>query len=396
MLLPRRRRKSAVALGLAHFEPFTSPGVLIDEPAKSSTDAMIRAPCARYVVAAAWLAAGTAEAAPAVPVEVAKARLEAVVLQVPLTGTVTARDRASLSPRVSGLVSEVHVTAGDRVDEGTLLLTLDPRLEELALEEAVAATAEARAALDEARRRRDEARDLGPRRGIPESEIRAAEATVRIEAAKLERLRAAERRRREIVARHRLYAPFAGVVARRLAEEGEWVETGQAVLELVGTERLRLDLRVPQEHYPHIDVDAPVTVQLDALPQRPVTGRISARVPVSEPGSRTFLLRVQLEDGEGGIIPGMSARALLRIAANERAVTVPRDAVLRDAYGATRVWSVQELDGAPVAVQRSVEVGRSFDGRTEIRAGVDAGERVVVRGNETLSEGQAVRVLNAD
>ena len=210
-----------------------------------------------------WLCiagAGNVHAQPVVPVEVARAVIVPVVTEIPLTGTVTARDHARLSARMDGLVSAVHVTAGDRVAQGTLLLSLDPTLEQLALVEAKAASAEARAALDEARRVRDEARRLGPKKGIPESEIRAAEAQVKIAETKLERLLAAERYKLELIVRHDLYAPFAGVVAQRLAEVGEWVDTGTPVLELVGTEHLRLDLRVPQEHYPYLDTDTEVTL----------------------------------------------------------------------------------------------------------------------------------------
>ncbi len=328
------------------------------------------------------------------PVEVALARLTPVVVEVPLTGTVTARDRASLSARVSGLVSAMHVTEGDWVDKGALLVSLDPALEKLGLMEAKAASAEARAVLAETRRRREEARRLGPRKGIAESEIRASEAQVEIAETKLERLLAAERYKQELVVRHDVYAPFTGVVARRLAEEGEWVDTGTPVLELVGTENLRLDLRVPQEHYPAINGDTRVSVRLDAMPSRSIDGHISAKVPVSDTGSRTFLLRVQLPSSEGDITPGMSAQARLRIPGSERVLTVPRDAVLRDAYGASRVWSLKDVDGAPVATQHTVQVGRSFEGNTELRNGLEPGVRVVVRGNETLREGQPVRVVN--
>lgn len=330
---------------------------------------------------------------PVVPVEVAEARLTPVVLEIPMTGTVTARDHASLSSRVSGLVSAVHVTTGDRVGKGAKLLSLDPTLEKLGLMEAKAASAEALAEADEARRRRDEARRLGPKKGIPETEIRAAEAEAKIAETKLERLHAAERYKQELVARHDVYAPFAGVVVRRLAEEGEWVDTGTPVLELVGTGNLRLDLRVPQEHYPYIDTDTGVSVRLDAMPSRSIDGRISAKVPMSDSSSRTFLLRVQLPAREEDVTPGMSAQARLRMASTERVLTVPRDAILRDAYGASRVWALEDVDGAPVATQRSVKVGRSFDGNTELRNGIEPGTRVVIRGNETLREGQAVRIL---
>ncbi len=347
---------------------------------------------------AAWLfaaAAWPALAEPVVPVEVVRARLTPVVMEIPLTGTITARDQASLSSRVSGLVSAVHATAGDRVDKGALLLSLDPTLEKLGLMEARAASAEARASLDEARRRWDEARRLGPKKGIAESEIRAAEAEVKIAQTKLERLLAAERYKQELIARHDVFAPFAGVVARRLAEEGEWVDTGKPVMELVGTEHLRLDLRVPQEHYPYIDTDTRVSVRLDAMPSQSIDGQISAKVPLSDTSSRTFLLRVELDNHEQGITPGMSAQARLRIPGNERVLTVPRDAILRDVYGASRVWTLKDVDGAPVATQHTVSVGRSFGGNTELRNGLEPGARVVVRGNETLREGQPVRVVNA-
>jgi len=352
----------------------------------------------RVVAVAVWLGAVVPwplRAGPVAPVEVARAQLTPVVVQIPLTGTVTARDHASLSSRVSGLVSAVHVTAGDRVDKGALLLSLDPTLEKLGLMEAKAASAEAQAILDEARRRRDEARRLGPSKGVAESDIRAAEAELKIARAKLERLHSAERYKDELVARHDVYAPFTGVVARRLAEEGEWVNTGTPVMEIVGTKNLRLDLRVPQEHYPYINTATRVSVRLDAMPSQKIDGHIIAKVPLSDSSSRTFLLRVQLSDNKQGVTPGMSAQARLRIPGEERVLTVPRDAILRDAYGASRVWALKDVDGAPVATQHTVQVGRSFDGNTELRTGLEPGARVVVRGNETLREGQAVRVVKS-
>ena len=334
-------------------------------------------------------------AGPVAPVEVARVQLASMVMEIPLTGTVTARDQASLSSRVSGLVSAVHATAGDRVEKGALLLSLDPTLEKLGLAEAEAASGEAQALLDEARRRRDEARRLGPTKGIPESEIRAAEADLKVAEARLERLRSAERYKQELVARHDVYAPFSGVIVRRLAEEGEWVDTGTPVLEIVGTKNLRLDLRVPQEHYPYINSDTRVSVRLDAMPLRAIDGHISAKVPLSDSSSRTFLLRVQLSSGDAGITPGMSAQARLHIPDEKRVLTVPRDAISRDAYGASRIWALAEVDGAPVATQHTIQVGRSFNGNTEIRGGIEPGTRVVIRGNETLREGQAVRIVKS-
>jgi RND family efflux transporter MFP subunit len=337
--------------------------------------------------------AASAEPGAGPRVSVVEARRAPLIEEIPLTGTITSARTAALSPRVSGLVREVRVEEGDAVAAGDVLLSLDPALGELALEAARAATAEARAEHAEARRQHEEARRLTANRSIPETQAKAAEAQVSIAAATVARLGAEERRQAEIVARHTVLAPFDGVVARKIAEVGEWVQTGTPVLELVGVDALRLDLRVPQEHYHRLRSDTEVEVRLDALPERRLEGRIATRVPVSDPDSRTLLVRVVLESADIAMMPGMSARAVFRIRATQDAVSVPRDAIVRHPDGGSSVWIVRRKQSQTTVSERRVRLGRGAAGSVAILGGIDAGATVVVKGNETLREGQRVQVV---
>ncbi len=357
-----------------------------------------RAGLNRFLFGAAIVAAQSSvidvSAQQPVPVVVAVVERARTDRDLKLTGTVTAERAASLSPRVSGLVARVHVDAGDRVAAGRTLVELDAELAKLALERAQAALAEARAQLAENERLHQEAASLVAKGFLPQTRLHAAEAERRVAAAAVERLEAERRQQAEIVRRHSVVAPFAGVVSRKLTDAGEWVQTGTPVLELVDTARLRVDVQVPQEHYRAISVGTPARVQLDAQAGRVLQGKVIARVPVNNPGARTFLARIEVTRGNMQVTPGMSAQVNLALRGEEKVVRVPRDAILRRADGSTSVWVAGEGETTTVT-QRPVQIGRSLRDTVDVYSGLDAGVRVVVRGNETLTEGQRVRVLNA-
>jgi RND family efflux transporter MFP subunit len=327
-----------------------------------------------------------------VPVMVAIVERAQVADELRLTGTVTSERVASLSTSVNGLVKRVRVDAGDRVSAGKALIDLDSAMAKLALNRTKAAVEEARAQLSEQQRLHDEAQEMFQRGLIPETRMHAAESGRRVAAARVDRLVAEQKEQEEIVRRHTVVAPFAGVVSKKFTDPGEWVETGTAVLELVDTRRLRVDVQVPQERYRQIAVGLPVSIELDANAGRLLKGKVVARVPVSNPGARTFLVRVKVANGAREMAPGMSARVVIALREGRSTVRVPRDAILRKPDGSTSVWIVNQED-KPAVSERQVELGRSLRGWIDVKSGIDAGMRVVVRGNETLREGQKVRIL---
>ena len=323
--------------------------------------------------------------------EISQSERQPVVQVVTVSGTVTSPQSATLSPSIGGLVEETRVDAGDRVDKGSILVTLDSELARLALERAIAEQTQARIAVEDARRRLAEAEDVGPKRGIAETEIKSLRAEVTRNEAALKAAAAAARQQDAVVRRHEVRAPFTGVVSQRLAQVGEWVNPGDGLVELVATEGLRFDFRVPQIYYARLDEDTRIDLTLDAVPDEVVAGRVQSIVPVKDPGARTFLLRVVSDEQHRlPVTPGMSARAAIRVDTGREAVVVPRDAVLMYPDGRKTVWVVEREEGDSIVHERRVQAGLEFDGLVEIQSGLEAGIDIVTRGNEALRNGEVV------
>jgi RND family efflux transporter MFP subunit len=346
----------------------------------------------RNVLAVLFLCASAVPAAfAASPVEISQSERRPVAQVVTVSGTVTSPQSAILSPSIGGLVEETLVDAGDRVEKGSILVKLDSELARLTLERSIAEETQARIALDDARRRLAEAEDVGPKRGIAETEIKSLRAEVTRNEAALEAAVAAARQQDAVVRRHEVRAPFTGVVSRRLAQVGEWMNPGDGLVELVATEALRFDFRVPQTYYAGINADTQVDLTLDAVPDEIVSGRVQAIVPVKDPGARTFLLRVVTDTTHSlPVTPGMSVRAAIRIDTGREAVVVPRDAVLMYPDGRRTVWIVVTEGDKAVVRERRIQPGLEFDGLVEVQGGLEAGLDVVTRGNEVLRDGEVV------
>lgn len=319
-----------------------------------------------------------------------------LIEEVSVTGSVISTRIAKLSTEVSGIVESMAIEMGDQVRAGDEILQLNSELDKLSLAAARAATERAIQELEDAKRRLDDAKTLAKRHSVSANEIESLAAEVRIDGAGVKRFRAEQQRQAAQLKRHKLMAPFAGVISRRLVEQGEWIQPGDAVAELIATEGLRIDFQVPQSVYAKLDKATKILISLDALPGRTFDGVIESIIPVTDPGTRTFLIRTALDDLQVKLAPGMSASAVLRLNTGTRGVVVHRDALIRYPDGRVTVWVVnQEGDRATVS-ELQVKTGLSFNGKVAIISGLAADTTVVVQGNEALRDRQSVSIKRAE
>jgi RND family efflux transporter MFP subunit len=350
----------------------------------------------------AWLVllfvlAGNSFAAPkGAPVVFASVKTAQISNELQLTGSVTSPRVASLSVSTAGLIHSLVVEEGSEVTVGDVLLSLDGELARLSARRAAADVDQINLELADTRRRLDEAKSLRKVKSIAESAIKSLEAEVAAKQAAAASARADAAYQLAVVARHTLKAPFSGVVASKLAEQGEWVNPGDPVLRLVSLSPLRLDFSIPEAYVGQIAAGTPIRVQSNAYPHRSYTAKVLVAVPVGQAGSRTFLLRAILNTespGGGGLKPlhpGMSVRAWLLLAQGREGLLVPRDAVLRLPDGGSIVWVKAAGDEGLIVEERRVMLGLAAQGEIEIVEGLVAGDSVVVVGNEALQPGQAV------
>ncbi|AFJ03097.1 efflux transporter, RND family, MFP subunit [Methylophaga frappieri] len=328
------------------------------------------------------------------PVTIVKPVLTDTGERIQLSGSFSAERQAMLSPRMDGLVKSVRVDAGDAVKQGDLLIELDSVLTQLQLTQARATSQEAQAAVTEAKRLVEEAERLRGDNYISATELANRKANLAVTEAALAAAKANASRVDEERRRHQLTAPFDGVISAKMTEAGEWINRGDQVLELVSLEQVRLDINVPQERFTYLNKDSQITIYPDALPNQSLTGKVIAIVPVSNPQARSFLVRAVVDDPQVTLLPGTSATAAITLKSNQQpGLSLPRDAVLRHPDGGRSVFVVNADN---TVSRQSVVIQQETPQSVIVSEGLAQDDRVVLRGNEVLKQGNTVSIVEGN
>jgi HlyD family secretion protein len=331
-----------------------------------------------------------------VPVDVAtvaRGRVEQTVTNS-RAGTVRTRRRAKLSPEVGGRVSAIPHREGDRVRAGDVVLELDPELQRaksmVAEREAAAAAARrGEACLGAERAQRELVRNRGLVQGgfisadlldRVESAAQAAAAACDAAQAGEQSARAGAELARHELAKTVLRAPFDGIVAEVGIEVGEWTTPSPPALPVPPV----IDILDPTSIYvsaPMDEVDSgrirlgmPARLTVDSIPGKSFPGRVTRVAPYVvdlEEQNRTVEIEAEFEDAAlaATLLPGTSADVEVILDGRDDVLRIPTSALL--ASGGVLI-----VEGSRLA-ERAAEIGlRNWD-QTEIRAGLDAGDRVV-------------------
>ncbi|ALP52112.1 hypothetical protein Tel_02560 [Candidatus Tenderia electrophaga] len=319
---------------------------------------------------------------PAAPVEVAEAQVRALAPVIWVAGTVTSLDDANIAAEVAGRLVTV-ADEGDPLERNDVLARLDDTLFKADVAEARAAVASEQANLTFLRREVDRLQRLARQNNAAQTQLEQTLAQRDASQNNLEAARARLQIAQERLARTVLRAPFAGVVVRRAKRAGEWVNGGDAVLQLVDTERLEIETTAPVALRPFLSLGQRLKIKTD---RQQGTATLRAVVPVADVQSR--LLRLRLEIAGGEWLAGQPVKVALPTAQPQEVLSVPRDAlVLR--RGGSYLFKVNT---DTTAEQVFVDVGIADGEFIQVGGNLDAGDRVVIRGNERLRPGQPVRV----
>ena len=316
-----------------------------------------------------------------------------------VTGSVFSRRYSKLSSEVEGLVSRVVPEIGAYVRAGDVICHIDETFAQLDLRDAAFRRERAAAALAEAKRQYDEGIRLSQEKIVAESDLATLKSNTRIAESELRRAEILETRSQALLDRFTIRAPFDGMVVSKGTEEGEWITRGGTAVTMVELDAVFVEFLVPQGFYHRLDRARPVEIQFEALPGRTFSGSLHGVVALASESSRTFPVRVELKNSDHAIAPGMSARGSFWTQASEEKnpVLVPSDAIVRTPDGSRSVWVVEVGEGEErIAVERSVELGSRQGSAFVVKSGLLAeGEQVIVRGNERLTNGERVKVVES-
>ena len=287
-------------------------------------------------------------------------------------GTVEPRRKVSVASLLLGTILEVKVNAGDRVDRGQLLVTLDDREILAQLHEAEAAVAAASADLATRERDYERYQQLYKANSVTGSEYDRAKGAYQVAVAQQHRAQEQARRLEVMLSYTRIEAPSAGIVADRFADPGDLAAPGKPILALHDPKERDLHASVREGLARFIRPGMTLAVHIDAA-SLDVEGVVREIVPMAVQASRTVLVKVSLPtDKVAGLYNGMFGRIAVPVGQTERLV-VPAGAV----------HEIGQLDVVYVLVgagreRRFVRTGRTYDGRVEILSGLSAGERVTL------------------
>ena len=171
-------------------------------------------------------------------------------------------------------------------------------------------------------------------------------------------------------------APIGGVVGELTAREGMTVMVGAALFRINGLSTVWVNAEVPEISAAQMRPGSPVEARTPAISGAVFKGRVSAILPEVNPATRTIKARIEIANPGGQLVPGMFATVNFTPAARKDVLLVPSEAVIQT--GKRSVVVVAQGDGKFATVD--VEPGLDSNGQTEIRKGLQAGQKVVVSG----------------
>lgn len=184
-----------------------------------------------------------------------------------------------------------------------------------------------------------------------------------------------------------LHAPIGGVVSELGAREGMTVSPGAMLFRINALDTVWVNAEVPETESAEVNPGNAVDARAPALPGKVFKGKVSAILPEVNPATRTLKARVELSNPGGELKPGMFATVNFTPAARKEAVLVPSEAVIQT--GKRTVVIVAQGNGrfSPVEVETGVEA----NGQTEIRKGLEAGQKVVLSGQFLIDSEASLR-----
>jgi len=347
--------------------------------------------------------------------------------EVDLQGTLLSPDQAKVSSEVAGIVRDVPVQLGSEVRAGDVLVRLEPRELQLALDRAESALhqTEAQLGIDRTRAKeppsdeeiasvrqaianRDDARNTFSRaqqlngRGlmsrvdydsaetrmkIAEANYQAALDNVRSLKAQLQDRRAAFELAQKKLADATVRAPVSGAVAERLVQPGEYIRENTQVVTIVQVNPLKLKTAIQERHAGVIQAGQTVEFTVEAFPERKFTGKIAYVSPAVDQTTRTFPVEALVDNPDRVLKPGFFAKGVAHVRMDSNVLAAPEGAISTLA-GVSTVYVIEDNK----ARQQQITLGARQGQLVEVTNGLKGNEVLASTNLNQLATGVAVRI----
>lgn len=289
------------------------------------------------------------------------------------SGTVEEESSASLSFQAAGSIRQVYVSDGMSVKKDQKLAELDPVSLKNAHDAALSTLQQAK----DAYKRYEQLHKKGSLTEIQWTEVQT----------KLQQASAMEGIARKNLENAVLKAPFNGIIADKTIETGVTVLPGVPVMKIVTIDRVNVKIPVPENEIADTRIGQQASIVVPALKNKRFSGRITEKSVTANPISRTYNVKISIENPEHELMPGMVCKVDIQDESNHLAgIVIPNSCVQIDYAGQAFVWLVRN----GMATKRIITVGGLTENGTLVTNGLDGGEKLIVEGAQKVSEGSNV------
>lgn len=292
---------------------------------------------------------------------------------------------ATLSAKESGNVVAVRFESGAKVKAGDVLIEIDHSVEEANLKGATAR-------LELSKQNLERANKLRGQSALALSTLEDAQSKVRQAEAEVQSIKAA-------IERKTIVAPFDGRAGIRTVNVGSFVNAGAPLVPLYSLNPIYFNFSVPQQLAPQLTTNSPVTVSVDAFPNRTFTGEVTAINPNIDETLRTISVQATVSNEKEEILPGMFGSVHFDIGKEEPLLIIPSVSVTYAPYG-NSVYVIERSKGSDgkertTVRQQIIQLGRARGDYVSVIKGINEGDEIVSTGAFKLRPGAQVQIKEA-
>lgn len=299
-------------------------------------------------------------------------------------GSISSTQGVMLSADLPGMVTAIHFESGSHATNGRILVQLDTRQEEAQLRTAKAKLELAKHNLE---------RNTGLRQGQVIAEYAFEETKSQFDAAQasLEEIQA-------VIGRKTIRAPFAGELGIRQVNVGQYLKSGDPIVQLESLDPIYVNFSLPQQNLGSLSVGQPVLLRADGIPDKSFRGKITAINSAVDTATRNIQVQATVPNPNHTLRSGMFAGVQVALPTRENVIMVPVSAVQYAPYGDSLfvIGAMKDQTGKEYlgVREQAVTLGRTRGDQVEVAKGLMPGDEIATSGVFKLRQGGAVKINN--
>ncbi|MDR0677348.1 MAG: efflux RND transporter periplasmic adaptor subunit [Holosporaceae bacterium] len=317
-------------------------------------------------------------------VTASKAVFGPVARHINAIGTLRPHDSVIIKSEVDSKIEKIHFSEGGLVEENDLLIELDDSIEKSQLMEAEAIYKKTKSELDPIEKLADKGAAARVQRDVKRAELAQCAAKINLHETRLKK--------------HKIHAPFKGVIGLREISKGQFVTPGNELVKIVDCYPLKVDFKVAEKDISKVYVGQEILISMGGDDDQQFSAKIIAIDPESEKISHSFNVRAVLNIPEEVAIssislkPGRFVSVKIPIDGDQQGILIPESSI--EKVGEEDV--VFRVVEGGIAIRTLITAGMRKDGNVEVITGINDGDWVITSGQSNVLDGKPVSVKNSE